>query len=211
METNLSPEYFFNLDGFPHREIFSGCRFVWEVIPKIEDYILDFFKKGKLKANCGENIYLGEGTVVEPGAYIKGPAIIGRNCRISHVAYVRENVLAGDNCVFGHSVEVKNTILLSGAVVAHLSYIGESILGRGVNISGGTILANFRLDQKMIEVKMGEKTYETKLLKFGSAVGDGSKVGVNSVLNPGTLLGKNCSVSPLLSVKGYHPAGSLLR
>lgn len=211
MENNFSPEHFFNLDGFPHREIFSGCRVVWEAVPKIENYILDLFKKGKLHANCGENIYLGEGTVVEPGAYIKGPAIIGRNSRISHVAYVRENVLAGDNCVFGHSVEVKNTIFLPGAAVAHLSYIGESILGRDVNIAGGTILANFRLDQKPVRVHRGENIHETNLLKFGSVVGDGGRIGVNSVLNPGTLLGKNCQVYPLTSVRGYHPAESVIR
>jgi len=211
MEINLSPETFFDLADFTHREVFAGCRFVWEVLPKLEFYISDLFEKGKITANCGEDVYLGEGTVVEPGAYIKGPAIIGKNCRIGHVAYLRENVLAGDNCVFGHGTEVKNSIFLPGAVVAHLNYIGDSILGKNVNVSAGAILANFRLDQETIKVRLGEKDLDTKLSKFGAAVGDSSRIGVNSVLNPGTLLGKKSLVYPLASVRGYHPQGSLIR
>lgn len=211
MKTNLSPEVFFDLSNFTHRQIFAGCQFPWEAISRIEKYILELFAKGKVRPNCGENVYLGEGTEVEPGAYIKGPAILGKNCRVSHVAYLRENILAGDNCLFGHSSEVKNSLFLSDTKVAHLNYVGDSILGREVNLSGGSILANVRLDQKTVSIRVGEETYDTKLPKFGSVVGDLSQIGVNSVLNPGTLLGKNCVVYPLTSVKGFHPAGSVIR
>lgn len=211
MGINLSPQSFFDMTGFPHREIFSTCQFVWEALPKIGIYISELFKSGKIKANYGEDIFLGEGTLVEPGAYIAGPAILGKNCRIGHAAYLRENILVGDNCVLGHGLEVKNSLFLPGAVAAHLNYVGDSILGREVNLSAGVILANFRLDKKSVSVRAGEKTYETKLLKFGAVVGDGGRVGVNSVLNPGTVLGKNCRVYPLTSVRGYHPAESVIR
>lgn len=212
MEIKLTPEAFFDLSSFEHREIFSGCKDVWGAIPKIESYILNLFKSGKLRPNCGGDVYLGEGTVVEPGAYIEGPAILGRNCEVKHVAYLRENVILGDNCKIGHASEVKNSIFLPGATVAHLNYVGDSLLGRDVNLAAGVIVANFRLDQKPIKVRVGgEHTLETNLTKFGAVVGDGCRVGVNSILNPGTILGKNSSVYPLAGVKGYHPAGSIVR
>lgn len=211
METNLSPKNFFDLSNFTHREIFADCQYVWEVVPRIEKYILDLFGKGKIRANCGENVYLGEGTVIEPGAYIQGPAIIGKNCRIGHVAYLRENILTGDNCYIGHSVEVKNSIFLSDVRVPHLSYVGDSVLGNGVNLGAGALLANFRLDAGTIKIRVGEEIFDSKLVKFGAVIGDGGRLGVNSALNPGTLLGKNCSVYPLISAKGYHPAESIIR
>lgn len=211
MQTNLSPKSFFDLEGFKHQSILADCEFVWEAIPKIRDYILSLFKEGKIKANFGKDIYLGEGTEVAPGVYIEGPAIIGQNCRLGHAAYLRENILIGDNCVLGHGVEIKNSIFLPGAIAAHLNYIGDSILGNKVNVAAGAVLANFRLDGKSISVKAEEQIYDTKLSKFGAAVGDGTKIGVNSVLNPGTLLGKNCAVYPLTSVRGYHHSESVIR
>ncbi|MDP3997991.1 MAG: DapH/DapD/GlmU-related protein [bacterium] len=211
MEVKFIPETFFDLSSFGHREIFSGCQSVWDAIPKIEQYILRLFKEGKVKSNCGEDVFLGEGTVVEPGAYIEGPAIIGKNCRIGHVALLRGNILTGDNCVFGHATEVKNSLFLSGTVVAHLNYVGDSILGNNVNLAAGAILANFRLDGKPVVVKIDNKIHDTKLVKFGAIIGDSSKIGANSVLNPGTVLGKNCLVYPSVSAKGYHPSGSVIK
>lgn len=211
MSTKLSVENFFDLDNFKHREIFKGCQFVWETVSKIESYILDLFKSGKIKPNYGENIYVGEGTIIEPEVFIKGPVIIGENCHLNHAAYLRGNVLVGDNCVVGHGVEVKNTIFLPGAISAHLNYIGDSILGNDVNVAAGTILANFRLDKQSIKVRVDDEVYETGLEKFGAIIGDDSQIGVNSALNPGTILGKICRVYPLTSVKGYHPAESVIR
>lgn len=208
---DLLPDMFFDLKSFSHQEIFSGCQFVWEAIPKIEHYLRNLFETGKVKANYGKDIYLGEGTIVEPGAYIIGPAVIGRNCRIGHVAYLRENILTGDNCVLGHAGEIKNSLFLNDSIIAHLNYVGDSLIGAGVNVSAGAILANFRLDQKNVRAHVGEHIHETNLQKFGSIIGDGSRVGVNSVLNPGTILGKNCLVYPLMSVKGFHPAESTIR
>lgn len=211
MSTNLSPESFFDFSDFDHREVFSGCKFVWEVLPNIESYIAGIFQSGKIRANYGKDIYLGEETEVEPGVYIKGPAIIGRSCHIGHAAYLRENVLIADNCVIGHGTEIKNSIFLPGSAAAHLNYVGDSILGNKVNVAAGALLPSFRLDGKPVIIKIDNQIYDTKLPKFGAVIGDGTKIGVNSVLNPGTLLGKNCAVYPLTSVRGYHPAESVIR
>lgn len=211
MSTKLSGKSFFDLADLEYGDVFISCQFVWEVIPKIESCILDLFKSGKIKPNYGENIYVGEGTIIEPEVYIKGPALIGANCRLNHAAYLRENVLIGDNCLVGHATEVKNSIFLPGATAAHLNYIGDSIVGSNVNIASGTILANFRLDRQTIKIRLDDKVYETGLTKFGAIIGDGSQIGVNSALNPGTILGKNCRVYPLTSVRGYHKDESIIR
>lgn len=211
MQTDFSPKAFFDLESFEHQSLLAKCEFVWDAIPKIRDYILSLFKEGKIKANFGKDIYLGEGTEVAPGVYIEGPAIIGKNCRLGHAAYLRENIIIGDNCIIGHGTEVKNSVFLPSAVAAHLNYIGDSILGNSVNVAAGVILANFRLDQKSVQVKIEEKIHDTNLTKLGAIIGDSTKVGVNSVLNPGTLLGKNCHVYPLTNVRGYHAPESKIR
>jgi len=194
MKTNFSPGTFFELSGFEHKNIFN-LEHVWEVLPKISEYI---------KNNSSEAITIGEGTVIEEGAFIKGPAIIGKNCLIRHGAYIRENVIIGDNSLIGHSVEIKNSVVLNNSHISHFNYIGDSIIGNDVNLSGGSITANFRLDGASVMIKNDEEQFETGLAKLGAIVGDGSRIGVNSVLNPGTILSKNSKVYPLTSVFGVH-------
>lgn len=198
-ENSFKVERFFDISAFSHASIFTDVTYVWEVLPKIEAYV-----KGLLG---GQKIKTGDGTVVEEGAYVKGPAIIGKNCSISHGAYIRENVIIGDNVHIGHGVEVKNSIVMSNTAVAHLNYIGDSIVGSNVNIGGGAKTANFRLDGQTIRIKIEGKSIDTGLAKLGAIIGDGSKIGVNAVLNPGTVLGKNCHVYPLTSVTGVHSDG----
>jgi NDP-sugar pyrophosphorylase family protein len=144
----------------------------------------------------GDNVFLGEGTVVEPGAYIQGPAWIGANCQIRHGAYLRENVIAGDGCILGNSSEFKNCVLLAGAHAPHFNYVGDSLVGRDVNLGAGVILSNYRLDGMPIRVRLAGKVYETGLRKFGAIIGDGAAIGCNSVLNPGSLVLKNARVLP---------------
>lgn len=211
MQTDFSPKSFFDLEGFEHQSLLVKCEFVWDLIPKIRGFILSLFEEGKIKANFGKDIYLGEGTEVAPGVYIEGPAIIGKNCRLGHASYLRENVLLSDNCIIGHATEVKNSIFLPGAIAAHLNYVGDSILGKNVNLAAGVILANFRFDGKPVTIKVGEKRQETKLVKLGSIIGDSSKIGANTVLNPGTIFGKNCIVYPATSISGYYESGSKVR
>lgn len=198
MVNSFSKELFFDLSNFAHSQIFDGIEHVWEVLPRLAAYVKD-------------KPAIGEGTIIEEGAFVKGPAIIGKNCVITHGAYIRENVIIGDNVHIGHSVEVKNSIVIGNSAIAHLNYIGDSIIGSNVNVGGGAKTANFRLDGKTVQVKDGEQTMDTNLLKFGAVVGDGSKIGVNAVLNPGTILGKNVFLYPLVSAFGVHKEGEVVK
>jgi len=148
---------------------------------------------------------------VEPGAVIKSPAYIGANTQVRQGAYLRGKVLVGNNCVVGHTTEVKNAILLDGAHAAHFAYVADSIVGNHVNLGAGTKLANLKLDQAGVTVKVEERIYDTGLHKLGAILGDGVQIGCNAVLNPGTLLGPGCVVYALASVRGYYPANTMIK
>lgn len=199
MGTALSD--FFDLQGQNHEALFAGVNQAWEVLPKIGSYLQKHLKYGS-KAKLigapviGENVFLGEGTIVEPGVYIRGPAWIGKNCEIRHGAYIRENVIAGDGCVLGNSCEFKNCVLLSGAHVSHFSYVGDSVVGRDVNLGAGVILSNYRLDGQTIRVRVSGQLVETGLRKFGAMVGDRASIGCNAVVNPGSLVAKEARILP---------------
>jgi UDP-N-acetylglucosamine diphosphorylase / glucose-1-phosphate thymidylyltransferase / UDP-N-acetylgalactosamine diphosphorylase / glucosamine-1-phosphate N-acetyltransferase / galactosamine-1-phosphate N-acetyltransferase len=209
----MTPDIFFDFSQFQWNNIFSDITNVWEALPKIIPFITSQFSNGIITANYQDrnDVFIGEGTVIQPGVHIPGPAIIGKNCILGHASLYREGVIIGDNTHIGHAVEVKHSIILNNAAAAHLNYIGDSIIGNNVNISGGTILANFRLDKKPILIKTKEKIYNTELRKFGAIIGDNSNVGVNSVLNPGTILGKNCLVYPLQSARGYYENNEIIK
>lgn len=144
-------------------------------------------------------------------SYSGGKLMQGKNCYIHPNVNIREGVIIGDNVHIGFSVELKNCIIMSNTHVAHINYVGDAIVGNNCNVSGGAMFANFRLDNKPVTVKVGQDRIETGLSKFSAVVGDGTWVGVNSVLNPGTVLGKNCQVYPLTSVVGYFPEKSVVR
>jgi NDP-sugar pyrophosphorylase family protein len=159
-----------------------------------------------------ENVYLGPGTVVEPGALIKGPTIIGANCEIRQTAYMRGNCLVGDRCVVGHSTEMKHSVMLDDAKAGHFAYIGDSILGNRTNLGAGTKLANLKMISTSISVRVENNRYDTGLRKFGAIIGDDTETGCNSVTNPGTLLGRRCLVCPNVSVKsGFYKNRTLLK
>lgn len=197
----FSPNRFFDLKDFQYPQIFDGIEEIWEAIPRIEKFI-------KKRTN---KILVGKGTKIDKTAVILGPAIIGKNCYIGPHAFLRENCIISDNCHIGHGVEIKNSLLLPGARPAHLNYIGDSMLGKDVIFAGGSITANFRLDKKSVTIKDHKTKINTGLPKFGAVVGDGSFIGVNSVLNPGTILGKNTIVYPLTSVVGVHKNNEVIK
>ena len=144
-------------------------------------------------------------------AYTSGKMIMGESCHVSDSAHIREGVILGNNVTIGHAVELKNCIILNGAAVAHLSYIGDGIVGNQVNIAGGAMLANFRLDKQHVRVKAESGSIDTGLEKFSAVIGDDASVGANSVINPGTILGKRCLVYPLTSVTGVYNDGTTVR
>lgn len=209
---------FFQTDRFAHKKIFEEIDAIWEILPRIKSY-LEKSKLGKIAAvipkGCylinPELIFIGEGTEIEPGTCIKGPCIIGKNCRIRFGAYIRENVILGDHCIIGHSTEVKNSLFLDGAKATHFNYVGDSILGNRVNLGAGVKCANYRIDKKKITINFGEKKIETNLAKLGAILGDDVDIGCNTVLNPGTVIGKGTRCYPQVVVRGVFPENSLIK
>ncbi|MDY7030528.1 MAG: hypothetical protein SVY10_01295 [Thermodesulfobacteriota bacterium] len=151
-----------------------------------------------------DTIQIGSGTVIEPGALIKGPVVIGENTEVRQGAYIRGNCLIGNGCVVGHTTEMKGSIMLDGAKAGHFAYIGDSILGNDVNLGAGTKLANLKMISGTIFVKSGKQRYNTERRKLGAIMGDRTETGCNSVASPGTLLGRRCIVYPCVAVPGGH-------
>lgn len=200
----------FDLRSFAHQELFEGILFPWEVLAKIGPYLegktLGVIE-GEVSADAHlvnpETISIGKGSVVEPGAYIKGPCIIGEGTTVRHGAYMRGNCIAGDRCVIGHATEMKNSLFLDDAKAAHFAYLGDTIVGGGVNMGAGTRCANLRLDRGLISVLCNEDQVSTGLKKFGAILGDGAQTGCNAVLNPGTILERGAVCYPNATVSGY--------
>jgi NDP-sugar pyrophosphorylase family protein len=157
-------------------------------------------------------VFIGKGTVVEPGAFISGPSIIGRNTEIRQGAYIRGKCIVGDRCVVGHATEMKNSIMLNDAKAGHFAYIGDSIIGNNVNLGAGTKCANLKLTHTDIVLKIRRKTFETGLRKLGAILGDNTETGCNSVTSPGSFLGRSSLVFPNVYVQsGYYPNNSTIR
>ena len=209
---------FFDLTSFEHRAVFNECQFVWQVLERLKEY-LSQQSLGGIQCSIPEGVFLehperisiGEGTVIEPGAYIRGPCIIGRDCEIRHGAYIRGNVLVGDRCVVGHTTELKHAILLNHAKAAHFAFVGDSVLGNNVNLGAGVKCANLRLDGAHVVIRHGKERIPTGLRKFGAIIGDDCQIGCNVVTNPGTLVGKNARCCPTVNIGGVIAAGSHVR
>lgn len=203
----LSSKLFFNLDSFEHTSLFLEGQPAWHALKRLKEY-LDSLPLGKIACDIPPNVTLvspnhisiGEGTIIQSGAYIEGPCVIGKNCEVRHGAFVRPYVLTGDGCVIGHATEAKHAIFLNGSKAPHFNYVGDSILGNDVNLGAGVICANFRLDQKAVPVCVEGEKFSTGLKKLGAIIGDKSKLGCNAVLNPGVLLKKRSLIRSLASI-----------
>lgn len=200
----FEPSNFFDYQNFEHKELFDSSENVWDVVKNLPKFIADLFESGKIVGNYAKNVYVGQNVTIDPTAKIVGPAIIGDNCIIDFGAYLRQNVIVGAGSKIGHASEIKNSVIIGKTAIAHFNYVGDSVIGSSVNFGAGSKVANFRLDGKNIAVRLDDEKFDTGLNKFGAAVGDNSKIGVNAVLNPGTVLGKDCIVFPLQSVSGVH-------
>jgi len=209
---NISVDKLLNIEELDTRAIFEGVKYPWEALTKIKNFIFEYAKNlpGDFE-RIEEFVWVGKGTTIEKSVLIKGPAIIGYNCEIRHSAYIRENVIIGNDVVVGNSTEIKNSILFNKAQVPHYNYVGDSILGYKSHLGAGAITSNLKSDGTLVKVKYGTDYMETGLRKFGAIVGDLSEVGCNSVLNPGTIIGKDSIVYPLSSVRGYIPEKSILK
>lgn len=212
----FKPSTLFDLSQTAHAELFEGCEYAWDALKWLKAYIHSHLQP-ELRNRCegdayiGEKVFIGEGTVVEDGVMIKGPAIIGRNCQIRHNAYIREDVIVGDNCVVGNSCELKHCMLFNHASVPHFSYVGDSILGYKAHLGAGVKISNVKLMPDNVTVELEGVPFDTGLRKFGALLGDNTDVGCNSVLNPGSILGRGSVIYPNTSWRGFLPPNMIVK
>lgn len=194
-------------------ELFEGITYPWEALAKISDFIkklgatLDEERFEQWK----EDVWVARSAKVAPTALLNGPLIIDEEAEIRHCAFVRGSAIVGKNCVVGNSTELKNVVLFNRVQVPHYNYVGDSILGFKAHMGAGSITSNVKSDKTLVVVKDGKEEIETGLKKFGAMLGDCVEVGCNSVLNPGTVIGPNSNVYPLSSVRGVVPANSIYK
>src|SRR6058998_512882 len=212
----FAPAEFLDLEHTAHPKLFENQKYVWDALRQIASYLQFRLKPavfGELigKPYISRNIFVGAGTIIEQGAVLKGPAWIGENCHIRSGCYVRENVIVGNGVVMGNSCEFKNSILFDEAQVPHFNYVGDSIIGYRTHLGAGVILSNVKLDHSEIAVVTPDDNIATGLTKFGAIVGDRTEIGCNAVINPGSLLGRDCMVYPGVNFRGVLPPRSVVK
>ena len=185
----------------------------FEILSKIKDIILEVGKNLDPEKfdKIGENVWIAKDAVVSPTAYINGPCIIGSKTEVRHCAFIRGNALIGEGCVVGNSTELKNVIIFNSVQVPHYNYVGDSVLGYKSHMGAGSITSNVKSDKTLVVIKSDEEKVETGLKKVGAFLGDFVEIGCGSVLNPGTVIGKNASVYPLSSVRGCIPENGIYK
>ena len=210
-DTEVSALY--TLEETIAKDIFEGVTYPWEILKKISDFIValgntlpeEIFEKK------GDNVWIARNAKVYPSACINGPAIIDEEAEIRHCAFIRGNAIVGKGAVVGNSTELKNVILFNKVQVPHYNYVGDSILGYKAHMGAGSITSNVKSDKTLVVVKAGDERCETGLKKFGAMLGDNVEVGCNSVLNPGTVIGRETNVYPTSMVRGFIPANSIYK
>ena len=212
----FTPSDLFDLSQTEHAALFQDCRYAWDALKKLKEYLKATLRPAmnghcEGRAHIGEQVFIGEGTILEDGVMIKGPAIIGRNCELRHNAYLREDVIIGDNCVIGNSCEFKHSLLFNKAKVPHFSYVGDSIFGYQAHIGAGVKVSNVKLMAGNVTVEIDGEPYDSGLRKFGALIGDHTDVGCNSVLNPGTILGRGSVIYPNVNWRGILPANMIVK
>lgn len=194
-------------------ELFEDAEYPWEVLPKIHDFTIELGKRlpGELYEERGENIWIAKNAKVAPTACLNGPLIIDEEAEIRHCAFVRGNAIVGKGAVVGNSTELKNVVLFNKVQVPHYNYVGDSILGYKSHMGAGSITSNVKSDKTLVAVKGSEVCIETGLKKMGAMLGDYVEVGCNSVLNPGTVIGRESNVYPTSMVRGVVPPHSIYK
>ena len=203
----------YSLDQTIAKDIFNGVTYPWEVLPKISSFILELgatLSEDEYEKR-GENVWVAKSAKVAPTAFINGPAIIGKDAEVRHCAFIRGNAIVGEGAVVGNSTELKNVILFNKVQVPHYNYVGDSVLGYKAHMGAGSITSNVKSDKKLVVVKSADEQIETGLKKFGAMLGDEVEVGCNSVLNPGTVVGRNSNIYPLSCVRGVIPSGHIFK
>ena len=210
---NITIENLYDLKETIAADLFTEAEYPWEVLPRIHDFILELGKRlpEEIYEKRGEDIWVAKSAKVAPTACLNGPLIIDEDAEIRHCAFVRGSAIVGKGSVVGNSTELKNDIIFNSVQVPHYNYVGDSILGYKSHMGAGSITSNVKSDKTLVVVKDGDEKIETGLKKFGAMLGDYVEVGCNSVLNPGTVIGRHTNVYPLSSVRGVIPANSIFK
>lgn len=193
--------------------LFEGAAYPWELLPKISAFIIELgsrLPEDKYEKR-GENVWIAKSATVFPTAYINGPCIIDEEAEVRHCAFIRGNAIVGKGAVVGNSTELKNVILFNKVQVPHYNYVGDSILGYKSHMGAGSITSNVKSDKTLVVVKSPYGNIETGLKKMGAMLGDNVEVGCNSVLNPGTVIGRCSNVYPTSMVRGFIEPDSIYK
>lgn len=209
----LTVSELYTLEETIAKDIFEGVTYPWEVLPKISAFILqlgatlptDEYDK------IGEDIWVAKSADVAESAYLHGPLIIGKEAEVRHCAFIRGNAIVGEGAVVGNSTELKNVILFNKVQVPHYNYVGDSILGYRAHMGAGSITSNVKSDKTLTIVHTDSEQIETGLKKFGAMLGDDVEVGCGSILNPGSVVGKNTNIYPLSMVRKFIPKNSIYK
>ncbi|MDD5952826.1 MAG: UDP-N-acetylglucosamine pyrophosphorylase [Oscillospiraceae bacterium] len=213
MQNLLTIENLLDLEHTIAASYFAKLTYPWEALPEISRWILELGQTlfPEEYEQREKDVWIARSAKVYPSAYVAGPAIIGPNTEVRHCAFIRGNALVGANCVVGNSVELKNVVLFDNVQVPHYNYVGDSILGYKAHMGAGSITSNVKSDKTLVTLRAHGKTIETGLKKFGAILGDGVEIGCNTVLNPGSIVGRGASVYPVSMVRGYVMAHSIYK
>ncbi len=212
----LTPQSFFDLANLAHADVFDGVEFVWDALKQLQEYSLRCFSLDgddlqRPLEHCHDLVMVSPTAVIEPGAQMYGPVIVGPHCHLATNSVLRGPVILADNVYVGRYSEVKSSILFDEAKVPHLSYVGDSIIGINVNMGAGSVLSNLKLNWGEISVHVNGTDMPTGMQKLGAILGDGVQIGCNAVLQPGTLVGARTWVYPGACVRGYYPPDHIVK
>jgi len=212
---------FFSLAEHPEAFFLQNCQYPWEGLVNLKSRMTDLLEERghRVPPSLPKSVvikgkvHIEDGAKVEDNTFIQGPTYIAKGAEVRFGAYIRGHVYVGENSVVGHDTEVKHSILFPGAKAAHFAYVGDSILGREVNLGAGTKCANVRVDmgKANLQLRIEGQTFDSGIRKFGAIMGDGASVGCNTVTNPGTLLGKGCLAYPLANLSGYIGPNTIIK
>ena len=209
----LTVRALYDLSYTAARPLLEACTYPWEALPKIGEFIKALGKTLSPEEydQRGEDVWVAKSAKLYPNVYIAGPTVIGPETEVRHGAFLRGSALVGAGCVVGNSVELKNVILFDKVQVPHYNYVGDSILGYRSHMGAGSITSNVKSDKTLVVVKDGDRRLETGRKKFGAILGDRVEVGCNSVLNPGTVVGRDTNIYPVSCVRGAVPPESIFK
>lgn len=213
MKEKLKNQYFFDSTQTIASRLFSETDYPWEILPKINAFILEIGPKLPTDEynQVAEDIWIAKSAKVAESVSITGPAIIGKDTEVRHCAFIRGNAIVGEGAVVGNSTELKNVILFNKVQVPHYNYVGDSILGYKAHMGAGSITSNVKSDKTLVTVNYSGEKIPTMLKKVGALIGDNVEVGCNSVLNPGSIIGRNSHIYPLSMVRGYVPENTIYK